>query len=102
MKAYRGYRVVKAAYRSGEAAMMARAVSLPLALNGTPMRVARNAAQLRQALPFLLHPKIKDVVARQRFENLFVRDQGAMFGNGELWMGPQSVMFQIKTVNYQP
>lgn len=100
IEAYRGFRIIKAAFRSGDPALVARTVSFPLKLNGAPLRAVQNAGQLRQAMPYLMDPKIRKVVAAQSFEELFLRDQGAMFGQGEVWMGPSFPMFQIKSVNF--
>ena len=34
----------------------------------------------------IITPHIADIVANQKYNNLFVNYQGAMFGNGELWI----------------
>lgn len=100
--AYAGFRTVKAAYRSGDIALIARVVDFPLTLGGPRGRTIRNAAGLAAARDTVLRPSIKDVVAKQAFNDLFVRDQGVMFGNGEVWIGPGQIgntLFQVRTIN---
>lgn len=100
--AYAGFRTVKAAYRSGDIALVARVVDFPLLVGGTRRRTIRNAAGLAAARDTVLQPAVKEIVAKQAFNDLFVRDQGAMFGNGEVWIGPGrigDVQFQMRTIN---
>lgn len=35
--------------------------------------------------PSIFTPQLVDIVARQKYATLFVRDEGAMIGNGEIW-----------------
>ncbi|MCW8086219.1 hypothetical protein [Sabulicella glaciei] len=100
--AYAGFRTVRAAYRSGDMALIARVVDFPLTLGGARRRTIRIAAELAAARDAILHPAIREVVSRQAFNDLFVRDQGAMFGNGEVWIGPGrigNVVFKVRTIN---
>ena len=100
--AYAGFHTVKAAYRSGDLALVARVMDFPLALNGPHRGTIRNATELASARDVVLSPPIQQVVAKQNFNDLFVRDQGAMFGKGEIWIGPGKIgnkLFQVKTIN---
>ena len=100
--AYAGFHTVKAAYRSGDLALIARVVDFPLTLAGPRNRTIRNATELAAARDAVLNPAIRQVVAKQNFNDLFVRDQGAMFGNGNIWIGPGRIgkkLFQVKTIN---
>ncbi|MFH5924325.1 hypothetical protein [Roseomonas xinghualingensis] len=100
--AYAGFRTVKAAYRARDLSLIARVVDFPLTMGGSRRRTIRNADGLAAARDAVLHPGVREVVTRQAFNDLFVRDQGAMFGNGEVWIGPGligNMLFQVKTIN---
>jgi hypothetical protein len=46
----------------------------------------RSAAALTANYAEVFAPKVKTAVAAANPHNLFVRDQGVMIGNGEIWM----------------
>lgn len=58
-------------------------VSYPLVTrSGKVTNPAACAGQYKR----IFNQKVVDAVGRQRFENLFVNDQGVMIGDGEVWM----------------
>ncbi|MDR5817199.1 hypothetical protein QCE62_26715 [Caballeronia sp. LZ033] len=74
------------AVAANDSKAVAALVSYPVAVHraGTEMT-------LRTRREFIAHyasiftPKLVDIVAQQKYAALFVRDQGAMIGNGEIW-----------------
>lgn len=70
------------------------------------VRLTKGARTLKGKKEFLLHypeifnSKVKDAVLRQDRSNLFVNWQGAMFGDGEVWIRPtDDQAIQIIAIN---
>jgi hypothetical protein len=79
---------LKQAVNRHDAAVVAAMVSYPITVNPhTP-----NAIRIRTPQDFvasydkIVTPHIAKVVEDQKYEELFVNYQGAMFGTGELWL----------------
>jgi hypothetical protein len=67
---------------------VAALVSYPITINPgtrTPMRI-RTPDAFVTSYDKIITLHIADVVKKQRYEDLFVNAQGAMFGNGEVWI----------------
>jgi hypothetical protein len=67
---------------------VAALISYPVTINPgtrTPMRI-RTPDAFVTSYDKIITPHIADVVKEQRYEDLFVNAQGAMFGNGEVWI----------------
>ena len=61
-------------------------ISFPLRVNAASgARTYRDARSVERDFDRIFTPRVKQAIARQRAENLFVRDQGAMIGDGEVW-----------------
>lgn len=43
--------------------------------------------------------KIFEMISKQEVDQLFCRDQGVMFGTGELWVGVSGKKIGIKSIN---
>ena len=71
----------------GDATTFASWVSYPIEVtaDGEAM-VIGDAAQFAEHYQDIVTPEIAGAVADQSFNELFVNDQGAMFGNGQVWM----------------
>jgi len=101
LAAYYGFRRVKAAFRSGDAELLALVAHYPLAVTGRIKRTIRNRSQLLAAKRTVMDPLIRDVVAKSTFETLFVRDKGMMLGGGEVWITPDKAGFGLGAINLE-
>ena len=79
---------LKQAVGRHDAAAVAAMVSYPITINPhTP-----NAIHIRTPQEFvasydkIITPHIAEVIQKQKYEELFVNYQGAMFGSGEVWI----------------
>jgi hypothetical protein len=86
LAAYYGFRRVKAAFRSGDIALLAQVTHFPLTVTGKIRRTIRNRDQLVAAKDTVMNPPIREVVANATFETVFVRDKGMMLGQGDVWI----------------
>jgi hypothetical protein len=71
-----------------DAAAVAALVSYPITINprtNRAMRV-RTSQAFVASYDKIITPHIADVIERQKYEQLFVNYQGAMFGTGEVWI----------------
>ncbi|MGO4545229.1 hypothetical protein AB4Z29_10545 [Paenibacillus sp. 2TAB23] len=81
------FKATQAAVAADDKAAVAAFILLPLHVNGpTPFAIRSKEAFIAQYDNIMTKP-IKDALAAQKVEELFVRDQGVMVGNGELWFG---------------
>lgn len=70
-----------------DAAGVAALVSYPITVNpGKNSLVLRTPQAFIASYDKVVTPPIASVIEQQKYENLFVNYQGAMFGNGELWI----------------
>ena len=78
---------IQQAVAAGDATAFADWVSYPIevAADGEPM-VIGDAAQFAEHYEGIVTPEIAQAVADQSFNELFVNSEGAMFGNGQVWM----------------
>ena len=81
------FEVVKAAVAADEKAAVAELVLFPLQVNGeTPAKIKSKEEFIAKYDQIMTKP-VKDALAAQKVDELFVRDQGVMVGDGELWFG---------------
>jgi hypothetical protein len=78
---------VKTSYQSRNAAALWRASTIPLLVidKGRRFKV-KSLRQLRRLAPIVFAAKIRDAVGRCEFASLFLNSDGAMIGDGELWI----------------
>ena len=83
-------------------AAVAAMVKYPLTVDVSPGRpiTYRSATALSANYARFFTPEVKAAVAAATPGNLFVRDQGVMIGNGEIWMNEISGTMKIITVNH--
>jgi hypothetical protein len=61
-------------------------VALPLRVNGSGhTRTYRDAESVERDFDQIFTPRVRRAIAGQSSRELFVRDQGAMIGDGEVW-----------------
>jgi hypothetical protein len=93
---------LKQAVATDDRAAIAAMVKYPLTVHSSAGRPAtyRNAAALSANYTRVFTPEIKAAVAAAKPDDLFVRDQGVMIGNGEIWMNEIGGSMKIITVNH--
>lgn len=97
--AYYGFRRVKAAFRSGDAELLARVAHYPVSVTGKVRRTIRNRDQLVAAKDTVLNASVREAVAKSTFESVFVRDKGMMLGEGAVWITHEKTGFGLGTVH---
>jgi hypothetical protein len=79
-------RRLQARIRANDRAAVARLVSLPLRVNTAGgARTYRDRRSIERDYEAIFTPRVRRAILAQRPSNIFVRDQGAMIGNGEVW-----------------
>jgi hypothetical protein len=101
LAAYFGFRRVKAAFRSGDVALLARVTHYPLIVTGKVRRMIRNGEQLVAAKDMVMGPSIREVVAKSTFETIFVRDKGMMLGQGQVWITRDKTGFGLGAITLE-
>lgn len=78
---------IQQAVAEGDATAFADWVSYPIEVvaDGEPM-VIGDATQFAEYYEGIVTPEIAQAVADQSFNSLFVNSEGAMFGDGQVWM----------------
>jgi hypothetical protein len=71
-----------------DAEVVAALVSYPIDIDPRTKKVLhiRTPAAFVAQYDSIITPHIAEIVTRQKYNDLFVNDQGAMFGNGEVWI----------------
>lgn len=85
-----GYRAflssLQAAFRANDRRSIVAMIGFPLRVNyAGGARQYRDARSVLRDFDRIFTPKVKAAVLKQKAASLFVRDQGAMVGDGELW-----------------
>jgi bifunctional ADP-heptose synthase (sugar kinase/adenylyltransferase) len=76
-------RAVATANRADVAALVRYPITVSLKGKRTTIK---NAAAFIKNYDAIMTPDIVKAVVEQKYADLFVRDQGVMFGNGEVWI----------------
>lgn len=81
------FEAIQQAVAEGDATAFADWVSYPIEVvaDGETM-VIGDAAQFAEHYDGIVTPEIAEAVENQGFNELFVNSEGAMFGNGQVWM----------------
>lgn len=93
------------AVKSDSAAEVAKLVSFPLRVNGLAGKNRKlNAAQFAKEYASVFTPAIKATVLKQEAKTLFRKSEGAMMGDGEVWLSgicedSKCVKSQIKVIS---
>jgi hypothetical protein len=93
---------LKQAMAADDHAAIAAMVKYPLRVNSAAGRTTfyRNVAALSANYTRVFTPEVKAALAAAKPDDLFVRDQGVMIGNGEIWMNEIGGSMKIITVNH--
>jgi hypothetical protein len=101
LAAYYSFRRVKAAFRSGNAQLLARITHYPLSVTRKTKRTIHNFDQLVAATDTVMDARIREVVAKSSFETVFVRDKGMMLGDGAVWITYDKKSFGLGSITLQ-
>ena len=84
---YAGFlRRLQSAVRADDHDAVVALIAFPLRVNSAgTSRVYRDADSLDRDFGKVFTKRVRQTILRQRPDALFVRDQGAMIGNGEVW-----------------
>jgi len=85
---HRGAQKFWRAVRSDDRAAVAASIRYPIRvmLDGKPVRL-KGAEELLARYDAIFTPAYREAIAKGLPRNMFVRDQGAMLGSGEVWFG---------------
>ena len=90
---------LKAASQKGDKAKLMNLVHYPLAINaGKPQKI-KSKSQLKAKFEAVFTEKVKTVIASQKLEALSCRDQGVMYGDGDIWVGLEKGKVGITSIN---
>ncbi len=93
---------LKHALAAGDRAAVAAMINYPLHVYAPGMgsTIYRDAATLRAGYARVFTPEVTAAVAAATPGSLFVRDQGVMIGNGQVWMNEVHGAVKIITINH--
>ena len=93
---------LKQAMAADDHAAVAAMLKYPLTVNSSSERpiTYRSATAMSANYARVFTPEVEAAVAAATPGNLFVRDQGIMIGNGEIWMNEVGGTMKIITVNH--
>jgi hypothetical protein len=78
--------VLKTHVRAGDERAVTKLIAYPLRVNFPDgARSYANARSVERDFSRIFTPKVRQAILSQRADHLFVRDQGAMIGDGEVW-----------------
>ncbi|WP_051531730.1 hypothetical protein [Sphingomonas sp. URHD0057] len=77
---------LQAAVRANDRDAVIRLVAFPLRVNSNGRsQLYRDADSVRRDYGKIFTPRVTGAIVSQRFDRLFVRDQGLMIGDGQVW-----------------
>jgi hypothetical protein len=78
---------LQAAVRASDRSAVIALIQFPLRVNtGTGARYYSDERAVERDFDQIFTGKVKRAIFRQRADQLFVRDEGAMIGSGEVWI----------------
>lgn len=78
---------LQSAVRSNDRGAIVALIDFPLRVNGPGgSRLYRDARSVERDFDRIFTPKVRRSILAQRDDKLFVRDQGAMIGDGKVWL----------------
>lgn len=92
---------LKSAAQTNDRRTLVGMVQFPFSTYDHGVEVSRyeNAAQLLQQFDRVFSERVIRALAGCEFESLFVREQGAMIGSGEVWLYDYDEGIRIKAIN---
>jgi hypothetical protein len=100
-KVFEAFVELQRAFDKNDFDAFVRLASLPLRINRPGERlVIKNRAEIRRHRALIFSPHNAQVVKEQKFEALSLRDEGAMVGDGELWISGACTDTEKKPCHY--
>ena len=92
---------LRTAAANGDRRMLAALVHYPFTTydRGTPVRHYMTPDAVLAAYDTLFSERVLVALRAARYDELFVRDQGAMIGDGEVWLGQFEEGVRVKAIN---
>lgn len=92
---------LKSAAQAGDRQILASMIRYPLTIHADGQEAAtyRDAAKLLRNFTSVFTPAVISAIKRAEYQSLFVNDQGAMIGDGEIWFSGANGAILIKAVN---
>jgi hypothetical protein len=90
---------LRSAAQKSDKAALSGLILYPLRVNGKKPKVIRNSAEFLKRFDSLFTSDIQSVIEKQRPDKLFCRDQGVMYGGGEIWVRISGDKIGIITLN---
>lgn len=92
---------LKSAASSGDRQNLAAMIRYPLTIyaDGQEGATYRDAAELLEDFAIVFTPAVMSAIEGAEYQALFVNDQGAMIGDGEIWFDGWDGRVLIKSVN---
>ena len=77
---------LQTAVRGNDRRAILKLIAFPLRVNaGGASRLYRSRQEVERDFDSIFTPKVRQAILEQRADRLFIRDLGAMIGDGELW-----------------
>ena len=92
---------LRAAAQHNDRRALVRAIHYPLTTyqSGTPVRRYEHPDDVRDDYDALFSERVLNALRAAQYDRLFVRDQGAMIGGGEVWLFQYEEGVRIKAIN---
>jgi hypothetical protein len=96
----KAFTALKTAAAAKDVSAISKVVLFPLRVNANPKRKPiKNEAELKKEFSSIFTAKVLSAIESQKFEELFCRDQGAMIGDGEVWINERKGKIGIASIN---
>ena len=92
---------LREAAQNGDRSALVNAIHYPFTMyeRGSPVREYRSPAGVQHDYDAVFSTDVLNALRTARYESLFVRDQGAMVGDGEVWLFRFDEGVRIKAIN---
>jgi hypothetical protein len=79
---------------------MVKLINFPINFNADKRIVIKSEKDFHRYFSTMFTQKIFETISKQEVDQLFCRDQGVVFGSGELWVGGSGKKIGIKSINH--
>ncbi len=91
---------LKTAVLSKDVNSISKFVLFPLQVNAkSKKKIIKNQADLKKEFTSVFTETVLKAIANQEAERIFCRNQGAMIGDGEVWIRQKNEQIGISTIN---
>jgi hypothetical protein len=93
------FKDLKLASASRDPDQMVKLINFPMSFNPGKRKLIKDEKDFKRKFSTIFTQKIFEMISKQEVDQLFCRDQGVMFGSGELWIGVVGKKIGIKSIN---